>query len=436
MTQTLNGNSPAPYEATTQSAPPTVPEQRTVRIPAPAPKQPAAAAPVRREPVDVRFDEPGAMAANMRPAHPVAKGTGYLPYRYQIAGLFTLGSQIPLPEIEFFRAPWLGRDLDIEVRVGKVGRAGPRARAQLLRFEEPGGLRYEEHFGRLGANFSIDLGDRIQVTLSSMLARSPHVAYTNIIEALLRCEVAARGAMLLHSACVEIDGRGVMLSARTDTGKTGTVLRLLREHGAKFLSDDMTVLMPDGTAHCFPKPLTISNHTLRAVDPGDLSRTEWLTLSLKSRLHSKGGRGIGMRLGEMNMPVMTANALTQILVPPPKYGADRLVACEMIPSTKVENLFIIERGTPALSDLAVEESLDELVANTDDAYGFPPYRYLAPILVVGGREYAALRVRERQVLASALENMRVRRLASDSFGWADEIPRLIASTERPGPDGA
>ena len=432
MTQTLNGNGPTTYEVTA----PAVPE-RTVVIPKPRSKesrQAVAEIPVRREPVDVRFDAPGVMTANMRPAHPVAKGTGYLPYRYQIAGLFTLGSQIPLPEIEFFRAPWLGRDLDIEVRVGKVGRARPRARAQLLRFEDPGGLRYEEHLGRLGANFSIDLGDRIQVTLSSMLARSPHVAYTNIIEALLRCEVAARGAMLLHSACVEIDGRGVMLSARTDTGKTGTVLRLLREHGAKFLSDDMTVLMPDGTAHCFPKPLTISNHTLRAVDPGDLSRTEWLTLSLKSRLHSKGGRGIGMRLGEMNMPVMTANALTQLLVPPPKYGADRLVACEMIPSTKVEDLFIIERGTPALSDLAVDESLDELVANTDDAYGFPPYRYLAPILVVGGRKYAALRVREREVLASALENIRVRRLASDCFGWADEIPRLISTPE--GPDSA
>ena len=33
-----------------------------------------------------------------------------------------------------------------------------------------------------------------------------------------------------------------MLSALTDTGKTGTVLRLLRESGGRFLSDDMTIL--------------------------------------------------------------------------------------------------------------------------------------------------------------------------------------------------
>ena len=392
--------------------------------------------PDKRVPVDVLFEPPGHIAASMRPLRPAPKGTGYLTYRYQIAGLVTVGSQIPLPELEFFREPWLGRDLDIEIRVGKVGRPSPNKRAKLLRFDEPLGLRYEEHLGRFGANFSIDLGDRIKVTLSSLLARSPHVAYTNILEALLRCVVAARGGMLLHSACVELDGRGVMLSARTDTGKTGTVLRLLREHGAKFLSDDMTVLMPDGSAHCFPKPLTISSHTLRAVDPGDLSRAEWLKLSLQSRLHSKGGRGIGLWLGEMNLPVMTANALTQLVVPPPKYDADRLVACEMIPETQVDDLFIIERGEPGMADLDVATSLEELVANTDDAYGFPPYRYLAPVLVVGGEEYETLRQRERQVLSSALATMRVRRLVSDSFGWADEIPRLLERDRRRADDRA
>ncbi|MGZ4480257.1 MAG: hypothetical protein ACXVW2_16700 [Nocardioidaceae bacterium] len=400
---------------------PVVPQQRatTAEVPAGPP-------PVERRPVDVLFDPTGVTTASMRQVSAPSRGTGYLPFRFNIGDVLTVGSDIPLPELEFFREPRLGRGLDIEVRVGKVGTARPRSRARLVRFDAPAGLRYEEHFGRLGANFSIDLGERITVTVSSLLARSPHVAYTNIIEALLRYAVAARGAMLLHSACVEIDGRGLMLSARTDTGKTGTVLRLLREHGARFLSDDMTILHPDGTAQCFPKPLTISSHTLRAVDPGDLSHREWMVLGVKSRLHSKGGRGIGMRIGEANLPVMTANALTQMLIPPPKYGADRLVACEVIPRTTVSDLFVIERGSPALTSLSPAAALQELMANTDDAYGFPPYRYVAPVLLVGGEEYAALRAREEQVLRSALGRMRTRRLASDSFGWATEIPRLIA----------
>ena len=390
------------------------------------PMRPGAGKPAHRSPVDVLHDEVMQPTASYRERAIRPKGTGYLAYRYNVADLVTIGSQIALPELELFRAPWLGKDLDIEIRVGKVGHASPRARARLLRFEGPPGVRYEEHLGRLGANFAIDLGDRIHITLSRLLARSPHVAYTNVLEALLRCAIAAKGGMLLHSACVEIDGRGVMLSARTDTGKTGTVLRLLRDTGAKFLSDDMTILYPDGTACYFPKPLTISVHTLRAVDPGDMSRGEWLVLGLKSRLHSKGGRGIGMAMGEVNLPIVTANAVTQMLVPPPKYHADRLVACQLTPQTQATEMFILERGRPAVTDVGIADAIDELVDNTDDAYGFPPFRYLAPVLVVGGQEYQRLRQREREVLAVALSTMRVRRITSDCFGWADEIPQLLS----------
>jgi hypothetical protein len=337
----------------------------------------------------------------------------------------TIASEIVLPELEFFRAPWLGKDLDIEIHVGHVGTGGVRRRARLVRFEEPAGLRYEEHVGGIGANFSIDLGERIVVTVGPLLARSPHVLYTNVIEALLRLVFASKGRMLLHSACVEIDGVGVMLSARTDTGKTGTVLRLLRENAGTFLSDDMTVIDASGRAYCYPKPLTISSHTLRAVDPGDLRSREWLALNIKSRVHSKGGRGIGLRLGSMNFPIMTVNSLTQMIVSPPKYRIDRLVPCDVSPSGQVRDLFLIERGPDGLEDVSPSAAVDELVVNTDDAYGFPPFRYMAPELTVGGLPYSVLRTREREVLRSFVSHVRVRRLRSDHFGWADEIPRLI-----------
>ena len=382
----------------------------------------------QRAPVRVLHEDEVEWTATNRILRARPRGTGYLPFRYSIAGIVTVGSEVRLPELEFFRMPWLGREYDIEVRVGKVGQSFPRGRARLFRFYGPSGVRYEEHLGRLGANFAIDMKERIHVTLSPLLARSPHVAYTNILEALLRYMVASQGAMLLHSACVEINGVGVMLSAKTDTGKTGTVLRLLREHGAKFLSDDMTILWPDGRAEAFPKPMTISAHTLRAVDPGDLSKTAWWLLGLQGRLHSKSGRSVGMAMGDQNLPIMTANALTQLFVPPPKYYADRLVACDVIPRTNVSEMFIIERGAPALQDVPDGQAVEELVENTDDAYGFPPYRYLAPVLEVRGESYESLQRRERAVLKAAMSSVRVRRLASDCFGWADELPRLIAGS--------
>ncbi|MFI6360196.1 glycosyltransferase [Streptomyces sp. NPDC050743] len=383
-----------------------------------------------RGPVRLLVD-PGPVAATAAPDPAVGrKRSTYLPYRYDVVGTVTIGSQIRLPELEFFRAQWIpDNEVDIAVRVGDVGRRTPHRRASLTQHAQsagPAAIRYEEHLGRLGANFSVRLGEQIGVEIGPLLARSPHVVYTNVLEALLRFVLISRDRMLLHSACVELDGVGVMLSALTDTGKTATILRLLREHGGRFLSDDMTVVDAEGNAVCFPKPLTISSHTLRAVNANDLTRAEWRRLNLQSRLHSKGGRSLALALARFNVPIMGINAVTQLLVPPPKYSVDRLVPCRMGSSTRVEELFVIERGTPGLRDLDQGEALERMLVNTEDAYGFPPYRYFAPAITIGGLTYPQLKAREREILGGFLSGVRTRVLASDRFGWADEIPRLLA----------
>ncbi|MFY1700585.1 GtrA family protein [Micromonospora sp. WMMA1923] len=381
----------------------------------------------RRDPVCLLV----AFGAAERVTPPSRRRYQYLPYRYDVAGVVTIGSQIMLPELEFFRAQWVAdADLDIKVRVDDVGGRGPQRRAAMTQYAQQDVLRYTEQLGRLGANFRIQLGPPIDIRVGPLLARSPHVVYTNILEALLRFVMVSRGHMLLHSACVTLDGVGVMLSALTDTGKTATVLRLLRDHGGLFLSDDMTIVRPDGVAHCFPKPLTISSHTLRAVQAQDLTPGEWRRLQLQSRLHSKGGRSLALTLSRFNLPIMGINAVTQLLVPPPKYSVDRLVPCRIGTTTRVEELFVIERGTPAISDLTPAETVQRMIQNTDDAYGFPPFRYLAPSLTIGGLSYPQLRERELEILTGFLTRVRSRVIASDRFGWADDIPDLLRQ-ERP-----
>ena len=68
-----------------------------------------------------------------------------------------------------------------------------------------------------------------------------------------------------------------------------TMLRLLaaRQDGEQldFLSDDLVILSPEGKVLSFPKPLTISSHTLKAIDQCQLSRWERATLPIQSRLH-------------------------------------------------------------------------------------------------------------------------------------------------------
>lgn len=355
---------------------------------------------------------------------PRPKRIRYLPYRYDIGGIVTVGSQVELPELTYFRAQWIDTEVDIALRVGDVGH-GTKARASMTQFTQAAAIRYEEHLGRLGANFRIDIGDRIDVTVGPLLAKSPHVVYTNVMEALLRFVLASRGRMLLHSACIELDGKGIMMSARTDTGKTGTILRLLRERGGRFLSDDMTIIDSHARALAFPKPLTISHHTLRAVEARDLTPHEWRVLKLQSRLHSKEGRGLALVLARANVPIMAINSMTQRLVPPPKYNVDRLVPCRIGGSTTVEEMFFLERGAPGIWDMTRAAAVDELMVNTADAYNFPPFQYFASSIVLGGADFDALLDAERALLCSAMASVRARRIASDAFTWADDIPRLL-----------
>jgi dolichol-phosphate mannosyltransferase len=134
-------------------------------------------------------------------------------------------------------------------------------------------------------------------------------------------------------------------------------------------------------------------------------------------------------LAGLNIPIMGINSLTQRIVPPPKYNVDRLVDCRVVRDTQVENLFVIERGEPVLEDIPFAEAIETLVANTDDAYGFPPFRQMAPSIVIGDDDYAELRRKEREILVQAMSAIRVRRLGSNTFSWAEDIATLLRSGE-------
>lgn len=377
---------------------------------------PAAPAPAETA---VRASVAVSSPTSTQPRRPV-----WLDHQYDIPGLARVASQIQLHELEHFHVPARPGPHDIEIRVGEVG--GPmRARSRLSASD--GVTVYEEHLGRHGSSFRVEMGSPLHVTIGPLLAKSPHVVYCNVLEVLLRFAAVTKDTILLHSACLDIGGTGVMLSARTDTGKTGTILRLLREQNATFLSDDMTIVDRQGMAWTFPKPLTISQHTLRAVEADDLTAREWRKLKLQSRLHSREGRGIGMWLAKSNLPIMAMNAVTQRIVPPPKYTAGRLVPCVTAESVRVRELFIIQRSAPLLEPIGLDDAVVELLENTDDAYGFPPFATFAPTIVMDGLDWHQLRAREEEILRDALSSgIRVRRLGSDSFDWADRIPQLVA----------
>ncbi len=365
------------------------------------------------------------------------KARGPALHCYRIHGLVTVESPVALPELERFRVDRLTERPSIRIRLGTLSRMQSElvsAMAFIARH-----IRYDEGLGRFGFGVEISIGRCTEILASPLLAYSPHVLYTNVVEPVLRWAFVKKGYVLAHAACIAFGDDAYLITARTDTGKTTTILRTLDRHPCRFLSDDLTLIRPDGNALMYPKPLTISRHTMHAVRTPLLSRRERLALFFQSRLHSRSGRQFALLLAKSHLPVATINAIIQLLVPPPKYHIERLVPhAQVAREAHVAGFFLIERGGTGEVRLHHEEAVETLIRNTDDAYGFPPYPYLEHFLHSGnGRN---LRAEERAIISGALDGVTAIRLRSETMDWWERIPALTnggaahLAFERPEPE--
>jgi dolichol-phosphate mannosyltransferase len=350
------------------------------------------------------------------------------PFGYDVHGIVTVASDVRLPELERFRVGELIGRPDIRVRVGRGG-TSPAA----------GALRYRE---RLGFGATIALGETVEVIASRLLRWSPHVLYTNVVEPILRWTFPQRGYALVHGACVAQGESAFLVTARTDTGKTTTILRLLDSRPYSFLSDDLTLLGADGRVLTYPKPLTISRHTVKSVKRPLLSWRERLALLVQSRLHSRSGRRLALALSRTHLPAATINAVVQLLVPPPKYHVERLVpGVEVAPEARLTGMAVIQRDGEGELELTVPEAVDTLMANCEDAYGFPPYSEIEGFL--RQRNRTDLGSLERMIVTNALSAVHATVLMSDRMDWWQRLPAVTeawlarsASNERaPAPAG-
>jgi dolichol-phosphate mannosyltransferase len=251
-----------------------------------------------------------------------------------------------------------------------------------------------------------------------------------VVEPILRWTFAERGYALVHAACLAAGDSAFLVTARTDTGKTTTSLRLLDSNDYAFLSDDLTLVTPEGHVLTYPKPLTISRHTLKAVKTPLLSRRERLALVFQSRLHSRSGRRLALILARTHLPAATINALIQMLIPPPKYHVERLVPdVEVAPEARLAGIAVIQRGGDGELQIEEAEALETLMSNCEDAYGFPPYPAIEGFLRDRGER--DLRDAERAIVAQALYGVPATLLQSDTMDWWRRLPGIVNGWSAP-----
>ena len=338
-------------------------------------------------------------------------------FAYDIHGILQIVSMFRLPELEHFR---VSGPLDRpQIRLRQERRSKAR--------RSGGSIHYDEGLGRYGFEVTIDDRGCVEVAVSPLVRRSPHVLYTNVIEPILRWAFVREGYALVHGACLAFNEKAYMLTARTDTGKTTTLLRILSRQRRStdrvaFISDDLTLVSPDGRVLTYPKPLTISHHTVQAVNPRALSTREHLALLFQSRIHSRSGRKTAFWLARTRLPMATINAVVQILIPPPKYFVQRLVPkVKLASEAKLAGLFVIERGTDE-EEVHLEgvEALEILLSNCEDAYGFPPYDSIKEFLYhSNGHD---LREVEKRIIAEAFQNIPATLIRSRKMEWWRRIP--------------
>ncbi len=257
-------------------------------------------------------------------------------------------------------------------------------------------------------------------------------------EPLLRWRLVEHGWAFIHAACFSDGEHAFLITALTDTGKTTTMLKLLADTDYEFLSDDLLLVNADGRVLTYPKPLTISNHTVHAVRSAELDAVERLFLPLQSRLHSRSGRKVAFALTQRKLPVATLNAVVQMLVPPPKYHVERLIpGVSLGADARVGGMVVIERS-PHDDEQALEpaQALETLLTNGDDAFGFPPYAALERL--VHGISDTDLRQREQEIVSSALAGCPAWLVRSSSMSWAQRLPHVLKAIadEHPRSDGA
>ena len=331
---------------------------------------------------------------------------------YDIHGLVSVASQIPLPDLTHFHTSAAPARIDLHLRVDRHGTPS----------RVPGAICYDEHLGRFGFGLTVMPGDFTEIVVSPLLESSPAFVYTNVVEPVLRWLLVTRGHVLAHAGgASDVAGRALLLGWQPGLGYG--LARLCAERGLAFLGDDRVIVSRDRRVLAFPKPVTARPEML---PNGRFALRSALGLRLQRWLYSRPVRRLGLFLSDRRLPAATVNTYLQRLIPQPKHPLDDLTP-GVIYGNQATPAFLLLPDRPGVDD-PTQSLLDE--ENTP--FGFQPYPLLAGELARWkGRDWAA---EERAILRAGLASCEVI-VWQPGERWWEEVDRMVAArSTAAGPD--
>jgi hypothetical protein len=278
-------------------------------------------------------------------------------------------------------------------------------------------------------SLEIESDSDIYLGVSKLLAWSRHVLYVNLVEPLLRLYLVPKGYVLIHLACLEKNRSGIAISAPPDTGKTSSILKCLQRSysenlGLSLLSDDMIIASEDGRVLSFPKPFTMSAETLKSLrlkkfDLG-LIGDQWY--KIRSMVHSKGGRSTYKSMGNVEwLPIMSINALAQIIFEPPKFYPTKIMKIKIGDQAIPKKLIFLSKEFVGEKEISNDAALELIRSNTDNAYITPPYSDIFPKLTVGGMSYNDILEEEKEIIRNLIENIDPVIVGRQDYSWYEYV---------------
>lgn len=130
-------------------------------------------------------------------------------------------------------------------------------------------------------------------------------------------------AETLHASTVTLDGRAVLITGPSGSGKSDLALRLI-DRGFVLVSDDQTIIRKDGSRLLATAPPTIAGKLeIRGIGIVEMDRTENVPVALIVELtgdmqrlpdDSRERPILGVRVPLVSIDAMTASAASKVVV--------------------------------------------------------------------------------------------------------------------------